>query len=517
MANPEIKNLLLEGYFIEELPPCFNTLSFSEYIDRKRNFEIWKGFANNLNSDCIHFSIPKQINSRRTLSIPNPLFQVILCQTICDNWGNINNCYNSDLSLTKPIFPMKRSFFNNDIFDKRNEIFIREATNFRFLLKADISRFYSTIYTHAISWAIHGKLPRTEWKKLSYCGNRIDYDVRRCCLDKTHGIPTGPASSYIIHEIIACAVDEALKELFETKSIKKVGLRFIDDYELFFQTEEQAETGLECLNLALREYELELNPIKTSIIKLPVPIEPKWVPYIRNYEIVNAMSQTEILRQKKDIIGYFSRVYEFHKEYSNNNVLLFATKQLLDPKKDVIHRDNWQIFESLLLNSIAYNSTCINTIVQILLSYKAKGYPINVEKIKEAIENLILNTLPSNDYEISWALWSTKVFSISLPSIIGERLSKIENPIIGLLSLDLKNSGNLEGYDETVWSPYLNKDNLYSNKWILAYEVIKKGWMSPSTNYLDDDDFFKELFINDVSFYDGSIIQPRSSLKRFNS
>ncbi|MDX8550685.1 hypothetical protein KHC33_07100 [Methanospirillum sp. J.3.6.1-F.2.7.3] len=145
------------------------------------------------------------------------------------------------------------------------------------------------------------------------------------------------------------------------------------------------------------------------------------------------------------------------------------------------------------------------------------GYSVNVDKIKEAIEYLILNTLPSNDYEISWALWSAKVFPIVLSSNVGEVLSKIDNPIIGLLSLDLKNSGKLEGYNETILIPFLNKDNLYSDKWILAYEVIKKGWIPGIKNYLKGDKFFIKLLKNNVSFYDEMKIQPRISSKRLNS
>lgn len=520
MTNPIETNLLLEGYFPDELPPCFTTQSFSNFIKDFKKYDEWSKFAKKNSSDCSYYSIPKQINSRRLLAIPNPIFQTILCHAICQNWNDIERGIESDIAVTKPKFPMNGPFFNNEIFEIRNEIFVKSATNYRFLLSTDISRFYSTIYTHSISWALHGELPQKQWKNYDYCGNLIDLLIRNCRLQKTHGIPTGPATSYIIHEIIASAVDKVVEEQFKNESLNLVGLRYIDDYELFFQTEEEAEKGLDYINFALGKYELELNPIKTKITKLPVPIEVEWAQYIRNYKFPEVIKEPEdVIFQKRELISYFSRVYEFYNKYSNHNVLLFAVKQLLDTNKVLIHKNNWPLFESLLLNTISFNATCINTIINLLLKYEEMGsnYPIDKKKLHEAIEYLILNTLPTNTYEICWALWSAKVFSINLSEKVGKKLSSIDNPFIGLLALDINNKGKLSGYDESIWNQHLNKEQLYSNKWILVYEIVNKKWITIPRNYLIGDTQFSELFQHKVSFYDENILVPKIPTKKFNS
>jgi hypothetical protein len=99
----------------------------------------------------------------------------------------------------------------------------------RFVLTADFSRYYPSIYTHAIPWAIHGKAAARA--DITLFGNRLDERIRESqdSQDKqTGGIPIGPDTSFLIGEVVAAAIDRRL----EDKIGKLHGTRFVDDYYL---------------------------------------------------------------------------------------------------------------------------------------------------------------------------------------------------------------------------------------------------------------------------------------------
>ena len=51
----------------------------------------------------------------------------------------------------------------------------------------------------------------------------------------------------------------------------------------------------------------------------------------------------------------------------------------------------------------------------------------------------------------------------------------------------------------------LTEDTFFSQLWLLAYEGLKKGWISSSTpNLIDNNHFFKILKDLDIEFYDST-------------
>src|SRR5699024_7329660 len=94
------KELLKSGYFPKELPPPFESKSFSDKIDA---IDIqWNSISSlfskperlkYLESKWVLFSIPKVQLSRRTINIPNPLHQSKLSKTIADKWTEIEDIF----------------------------------------------------------------------------------------------------------------------------------------------------------------------------------------------------------------------------------------------------------------------------------------------------------------------------------------------------------------------------------------------------------------------------------------
>ena len=80
------KDLIQYGYFPSEIPPPFNTSSLGDNLDNLSLsvLERWNKVpkTNITESKCCLYSVPRVKNFRRILHIPNPFYQIILCDYI---------------------------------------------------------------------------------------------------------------------------------------------------------------------------------------------------------------------------------------------------------------------------------------------------------------------------------------------------------------------------------------------------------------------------------------------------
>lgn len=524
------EDLIQYGYFPSELPPPFQTIKLGNFYqkNKKNQFEKWvekwrksNPKLNTPGSKCFNYSVPRVKNLRRILSIPNPLYQIILCNYIEKYWTQIKeHIQKSPISISRPDFPIQRMRKNSRSFDLvkhkinyEEEIAIR-STEFSFVLKTDISRYYPTLYTHSISWALHGKDEAKKNRNGSSLGNDLDKWVRRTKDGQTLGIPIGPDTSVIISEILTSSIDIELKTQIG-KDLQ--GIRIIDDYLLFFKKRTECEQALSYLHEIFKKYELEMNPTKIQILELPYVLEPIWKPEIRQFHFripENSLNNNSV--QRTDLITYFSRVNGFCKQFPDTNILKYGIKRIHDQK---IYDDNLPLFESLLLKSTLTQSSCLVDVAGILIENKNKKYVEKKDRIGRTISELIrIHCKYSNEFEIAWALWLAKEFEIVIDESLYPALSKLDNPVVVLLALDLRDHELIsDRIDINNWKKFLVKEQLYDDHWLLAYEVLMKEWIPPSKNYLDDDPFFKALKDNDVSFYDTtkseilSISEPSTS------
>ena len=90
----------------------------------------------------------------------------------------------------------------------------------------DITNCYSSVYTHTISWAIHGKdtaKSNKKNKKIKLLGNIIDGLIQDMSSGQTNGIPQGSVLTDFLAEIILSYSDKLLKEKFtEFGSINRI-------------------------------------------------------------------------------------------------------------------------------------------------------------------------------------------------------------------------------------------------------------------------------------------------------
>lgn len=538
-------DLLSKGYFPKELPPCFITTEFakkfnqinadfanSEYvvlnsiinaIQRKRRLSQAQKeelkikakaiFSNRIKfSDCTTFTIPKVGLSRNTIKIPNPLHQGRLSEIISANYAHISTLFDeSKISTTKPIIDNdtgegKRAV-KHENYGQFKELSILNSYNYQIHLKTDISKFYSSIYTHTVPWVTFGgkekykknrDLAKNDTAKVNNIyGDSIDKALTWCQNQQTMGIPIGPDTSLIVAEIIGCHLDKLFTAFLKRKRVNWIGYRYYDDYSLHFNSELDAQTALTGLREILSSFEIRINDDKTFISKSNNELEKDWALALKSFFFRPSPKD-----QREDIWHFFSIAFRYAKENPKESVLKLALNKFTFVR---IEKVNWSYFESLLFRLGLTEPSALAKLSKILISYKDL---VEKRKLKLFCFELInRNFDKANDYELTWALWLLKEFEIQPSKDIYSKVFKSKSVCACMIGLDLINQNTIiKTFDYSDLEEIFKIENLNSNFWLLIYETIYKKWLSfMNPTIVKNHFYFNILKKNKVYFYDENI------------
>ena len=491
-------SLIRRGYVPKEFVPAFKSVSFADSLG------ALSGVISNPPqpaSKCSYHSIPKVKLFRRLIAFPHPLHQAALAKVLEEHWSELQKHMATSLisqSLLEEDPDQKSALKRNASFEDLPLERAARSCAARYLLRADLSRFYQTIYTHSIPWALHTK-PVAKAQKFDkkLAGNLIDTAVRNTQDQQTIGVPVGPETSDLIAELVGVSIDRALQE--ELPGL--AGIRYVDDFNLYFATRSAAEKALVVMTAAVKELELEINQFKTDIVELPESLEPFWKTELRSF-LIRPESQ------HRDLFGFFSRAFDLATKFPTSSVLKYAVTRSSGFKVSV---DEWPSYESFLLNSLMGEPALFPVFAQIMLKYRDEGYPVNSERLElTPWEICQYHGNYQQGYEVAWSLWVAKLFLLKVPDIVHSQLSKMDDPLVSLLALDLREQGLAFTLDTTQWDAGMTAEELWSANWLLAYEANVKGWLTSKQrdDYIGNDPFFSELRKQGVSFYDQAEGQP---------
>lgn len=275
------------GLFAEKIPPCFTSKGlatiageyFKSLLDEDDESKL-KDQINRLSHDYIRYEALRDINIPRHFGVPHPESYAVQAIAIKKHWSEIK-AHN-----LKPKPQVSRVYIRHvgggRIFEMNykgsdryqfEEDEIGWMAGAEFLVKADISACFPSIYTHSIPWALNGR-ENSKKKRglLALSGNLLDKCTQNTRDKQTNGLLIGPHASNLISEIILTRVDCMLQENGHTRF-----KRYIDDYEFIARTYDEALRFLRDLGLGLREYELTINEKKTRVLPLPRPSAENWV------------------------------------------------------------------------------------------------------------------------------------------------------------------------------------------------------------------------------------------------
>jgi len=496
-------DLLSRGYFPKELPNPFTSTLFAQAVTgvginlpgqfavrRRRN-----GGGLPI-SNPARYSLARGGLLRRALSVPNPVNQHALSAEMVTEWADLGPLVaGTAFSATSPVWmPSGRAIQGRRHQRLRPVLSAVTRRNNRYVLKTDISRFYHSIYAHSIPWAVHTKAFAKQNRGLTHLGNRLDALVRAGQDQQTVGIPIGPDTSLVIAELLMQACDRELR--IRIPGVR--GHRFIDDYELGFRDRTDAENAYHTLESILAQFELALNPLKTSIVELPAALESTWTSKLSRHEF-RATAQG----QRVDLIDYFNVAYDLYRSNPGASVLQYAVGRVryLD-----ILPPNWRLFCTLLLDCAVPEPAALPYVLEIIINKVNQGAVCPTVEMGNALNTIVEeHSAIGHTSEVAWSLWACLALGIGVESNAAAAVVTCDNPFVALLALHADQAGLVPaGLDTTLWGSHMTQDALYGEHWILAYEANVKGWL-PSVDpgdHVAADANFAFLKTAGVSFYD---------------
>jgi hypothetical protein len=474
------------------LADCLVTLPLNPFDGSQ---DIWKQPSN---SRCVQHSVPKRRHSRRILALPNPQHQIPLCLKLEERWPELDrHCQASSVSLSAPTVRAKspRAVGPSAYFrDLSGERMVR-STGCRFHLYADFARYYGSIYTHSVAWALHGQdAARADEREAKLTGNQIDRLVRATQGRQSMGIPVGPDSSLIIAEIIATSIDQKLQMAGMAR-----GMRYIDDFHLYFRSRGECEKAIAELHGACRLYELDINDAKTLIEELPDICEPGWKVALRTFPFGTSK------KTDADLLSYFNLAFKLSAENPFDGVLKYAVS-----KTSRASSEDLKLYVSLLCHCAIAEPSCLPEVLKIL-EENPVSIRLNPEPLRLTLEELCRYHAPlQHGYEVAWALWTAVALGIRISNETAALVSRVEDDSVALVALHARELGLMTSDPSLVWRSWLVKGSLNLEHWLAAYEFAIKGWVLPTdgTDYVGDHPFFSVLRARSVSFYNTDARKP---------
>ncbi|MBQ9876430.1 MAG: RNA-directed DNA polymerase, partial [Campylobacter sp.] len=344
------------------------------------------------------------------------------------------------------------------------EIFIGK----KYKIKADISNFFPSIYTHAICWALVGKeqakIDRNNKKQLYY--NKIDSSLQWLNYNETHGILIGPHTSNLISEIILVTIDDELKKKYEF-------IRNIDDYTCYTETKEKAEQFLIDLSKNLKDFGLSLNHKKTEIIELPISYDEEWK---RKLNIFNFETHKNEIKFNS-LVSFMDTALDLMKSNQNNAAILNYAIKTINNRKLTNNAKKY------LIDTVHHLALLFPYLVQILESIFEK-FEITKDKIKSILDDLFNLGKKSRNFEaLAYAIYFSLLYDLRLDKEenIITLVEQKEDCVFMLLSYiySKKNKLDTKKYVKIATGYKINEINnakfriLDDEFWLFAYEILK--------------------------------------------
>lgn len=301
------------------------------------------------------------------------------------------------------------------------------------------------------------------------------------------------------------------------------GYRYYDDFSLYFVEEEDAGKALDAIIDIFSTYHLRINEQKTKIYKLPVAFRDSWTDYFASFEFKDRRGTVHA----RKLNLYFSEAFRLQGEHGGEGVLNYALSRFTpDPSASsgavrrrlsipvTVPGDYYLTFTSLLCQALISRSDTAARVLAIVRAYGLAnpGREDCRSMLEGTIQAMIRSAGPNRDHELIWALTFAIYFGLDLGAT-WEVIVESSNPLVVLLALDYLHTPETRKkipvalraapsrWLELVSGP----ESLYNANWILAYEAVRRKWLTTPTDYIKSDAFFSYLRRNKVAFYINSI------------
>lgn len=486
---------LSRGYFPKELPPAFSTEDFSRFARTAAGRALITSYKppNGL-TECVTYrlALPGADGlTTRPLRIPHPSAYARLAEIVSKNFRRLlAKSGVSPFSRSRPVYAdsQQRALRTRTLpsnLARERAISRAGATH---LLKADVSQFYPSLYTHAVGWAIDPKLRQKRyWNNTKLLGKQIDQSLMNLQGKVSHGIPIGSDLSFLLAEVVLSQVDRLLEPRQGT------AYRWYDDYEVACSSRHEAETMLVRLTRLLESYKLRVNILKTKIAYLPLPAGDSW-----QDEILSLSRHS--LTTPAGVVSYFDHALRLRAAFPDSPVLMYAMGVLFRVPKPTsgIHR----VAQSYILQAVVSEPGCAQKAFALLSYWEINGVKFDRLLIARTIENLsLLHQSRGLSSDLAWALGFAIQHKVSLTKRTGAVVSRFEDDAVALEALHANALRLLPGFRAESIDNALAKETCEGEHWLALYEGVRQGFLSKCSSVVRSDAFFGSLLDAKVSFY----------------
>jgi len=283
LSNEEARKHFLKSssYFNGDMP---SYISFEPILDDVANILNGKSYTKFKSKDPNNFQgVNHNFLSNkdgkfawRPLELIHPAIYVSMVDTICDpdNWAHIKNRFSEfDIGAVECCSAPVMSL--DDQTDTAKQVkswwqrveqrSLTYSLEFSHILHTDVTDCYGSLYTHSISWALHGlKYSKEKKNDKSLLGNKIDSQIRAGRFGQTNGISQGSILMDFVAEIVLGFIDEQINAVLG-KPIDYRILRYRDDYRIFANNDDRAEEILKVISEKLWMVGMKLGVSKTHL------------------------------------------------------------------------------------------------------------------------------------------------------------------------------------------------------------------------------------------------------------
>jgi hypothetical protein len=189
------------------------------------------------------------------------------------------------------------------------------SLEFSHLLHTDVTDCYESLYTHSITWALHGLEEAKKGKgKNKLLGDNIDAHIRAGRYGQTNGISQGSVLMDFVAELVLGYVDESINSKLKGTTDVRI-LRYRDDYRIFANSDERAEEVLKHVSDELRSVGMRLGVAKTFLSRNVVEgsVKPDKLAGIELQDLGEANAKT--------IQKQLLRLHSFGQRFPNSGAL----------------------------------------------------------------------------------------------------------------------------------------------------------------------------------------------------
>ncbi|UCZ53467.1 RNA-directed DNA polymerase [Bacillus shivajii] len=496
-ADELYEGLLGYGLFNEKLPPFLSSKAFFDYC------QAYNPTFNSTKKEqsYIYYENMRNINIPRSLGIPNPMAYQKLCLHLKDNWdeiiehfrrNTINDGYKKSrihirkIKESKKIFEMNYKNFKSDGTPEPDLLI-----GSRFLVNADISTCFPSMYTHSLSWALVGKdTAKSNKNKRNEWYNQLDFYVRNTTNGETHGFLIGPHTSNVLSEIILTSVD------YELSKKKWNYIRHVDDYTCYVTSYEEGQNFLLDLSEQLRYYNLILNHKKTTITPLPMAATEQWIRRLNSFLKYNKKDYMDF----KDVRAYLDLAIQLVHENNNSAILKYAIKVVA--KKELTKNAIDYFVKNVFHISIIYPY-----LVPLLEDNVFNAFKVNIKQIMEYSHLLYKEGLQANNFEeVSYAIYFALKYNFVFDHLDFKEIRSSNHCLLLLLTFLYCDyyKINTEVKKFKRLARELNKDKEdFGQYWLFIYESLPKSDLKGD---------WKDLKDKKISFVKGFIGEAYTSL-----